>query len=719
MSTCPYGVNKQGKPNNAGNWKWITSLRVNTAHKGDSAAQKKAYLEAHKQLKQKIGEELYNKDFRSDDKYINLNNAETQVGAGIYHSANPTKRAGTSDPQAGPSKAAKTDTSGFTEVPEDFFDDIHIAEATPPGSPQSIASSQNTTIPETPSKEMSAGAGSSGAAPVAMDTQESGIGSQSGAAAANGETVGSGGGSGSATTARHIVLSGGQIINPYDRVIQNSFRIKTWGNALFEQHRTVAGSNLTQPLHTWPQAVLPTQALWFYMSPAQFKQIWDNGSQEHYVKEVRVKVTPVGPTVNFNTNEGASGTAAPSHIIYGRATIGLNKILPCDMVDIERDAAKPMELISATNNFSPDEWIHRIWGYSNLLSIANTNIQTAANGQIIIPHTYLRIWQPPKITTIGGATNTAGVAGTNRVICSDYPMDKIIPVMTMKHFETANMPILDFQWEVKRPYNLGDRTQIYDNTPLRGSVTANRLHIWERYSTTQNSAKTYLAQTANNPTIVDDVRAQSAINPRFIIDSMKSVVNQTNYMEVYRRATIENMALDVNDKQQTKALGSVAHMPMVTFGIDGVQANVPGGVDSYINVAYDFIIETFIGIDSSEKDTYFNWPQLNPPVGTGDATFAPRSYPIHKYHGAINELAPLFSGWSTGASSSSGGFAWNTPGHMGLVQGANTLNATFTSFPQQGTVTFSNKETDDTTDDTVQFRSPIPKSRLTPKLKHM
>lgn len=696
--SCPYGFNKHHKPNTAQNWKYITNRNVNTRHKGNPEAQKKALIEEHEKLKARIGPEQYNKDFPATDKFVNLNNVSTQAGTGIYHQAHNPNSA--TNPVAGPSgvkRPAATKPPGqqgkkpkeadpLDDGNDNLFEDIHLAEATPPTSPSKATAEPNHVVPETPEKM-------AGEPMDVAPSQDSGQGTQAAAApapTASDETIGSGGGSGSATTSRHVVVSQGLTIDgKIWRTFTRKFRIKTWGNADFKQERSISGSNVVQELHTISQCVLPTEMIWFYLPPAVFKQLWDTRTMEHTVTKVGVVVTPIGPTVNFNTNEGATGVAAPSHIVYGSASIGLNKIIPCDMVDITRSDTAPMVITGATNRWNHNQWMARLWGNSPDIPAEDRVMDTAARGKIIIPGTYLRMWQPPQALGAASAVGNGESAGTNRILMSNYPLEQLLPIQTMKHFETQSMPIIDFQWKVQRPYNLGSASIIYDNTPLRASTTAARLRIWQRYSCNQNSAKTYLegSNTGFLGTIVDDTRTQSTKNPRFVIDGLQSAVTNSDYWVLYTKATVENQGLDVNDKQQTKSLGQVAQMPMVTFGIEAVQGNTPGTAPGYINLAYDYMVETSITIVTDHKDPWFYWPgHYRAPAGTSFAPVGVPTYPIHKYYSDINELAPIWSNWST-TNTGDEMYSWNTPAHMGLQQGGETLGANFVAFPEQGTVT--------------------------------
>lgn len=721
--SCPYGFNKWHKPNTAQNWKYIINRRVNTQHKGNPEAQKKALLEEHEKLKARIGPEQYNKDFPTTDKYVNLNNASTQAGTGIYHQpynpnaatkgvAGPSgvKRAAATKPPGQQDKKPK-EADPLDDGNDNLFEDIRLAEATPPSSPSKETAGASQVVPETPDKM----AGEPmDVAPAA--SQDSGQGSQPAPApAADDGTIGSGGGSGSATTSRHIVVSQGLTVDgKIWRTFTRKFRIKTWGNADFKQERTISGSNVTQELHTVSQCVLPTEMIWFYLPPAVYKQLWDTRTMEHKVTKVGVVVTPIGPTVNFNTNEGATGVAAPSHIVYGSASIGLNKIIPCDMVDITRSDTAPMVITGATNKWNHNQWLARLWGNSPDIPASDRVMDTAARGKIIIPGTYLRMWQPPQALGLATAVGNGEVAGTNRILMSNYPLEQLLPVQTMKHFETQSMPIIDFQWKVQRPYNLGAHSIIYDNTPLRSSDTARRLRIWQRYSSNQNSAKTYLegANTGFLGTIVDNDRTNSSKNPRFVIDGLQSAVTNSDYYVLYTTATVENQGLDVNDKQQTKSLGQVAQMPMVTFGIEAVQGNTPGTAPGYINLAYDYMVETSITIITEQKDPWFYWPGVyRAPTGTSFTPVGVPTYPVHKYYSDINELAPLWANWST-TSSGNEMYSWNTPAHMGLQQGGQTLGASFTSFPE-GAVTIRNFPAEDrrqapATAKYTQYKEPKP-----------
>lgn len=361
---------------------------------------------------------------------------------------------------------------------------------------------------------------------------------------------------------------------------ENSFRMRSWArqSKAFAGARSAAASNPSYVVDGYE--MLPTQFLSFYIPEGVYNSLIKIPS----CKPVRIgiKVTPIGHMVAFTTTSGTSNTATASHTMYGTASVGLNRIVPLDMVTITSSANV---VDTATKLSSMADWIDKLWGPSFPPGVTPTEeailkkyINSGATNNIIIPNSHPRIFLPtPPAVDANQSLMDASTA------ISPWNLSKYISKFPIH--PTIGTPIINFDFESKWPIiSSSIAPTLYVMGPANKSVQV------ARTGTRKRKLITYAAGTA-----------QVSLND--------TATNSTPYLHrPYNNSTYGTYSLltlppgNLLDQEKQQFSTSV---PSVIFGVEAVQANDPNNVEGYINASVDFYVETYIEF-KSEMEHEFN-----------------------------------------------------------------------------------------------------------------
>lgn len=366
---------------------------------------------------------------------------------------------------------------------------------------------------------------------------------------------------------------------------QNSFRCRSFGNALFLD---MASPTNSQPQITTPMVALPIEHLSFFVPYSTYR--WMTNVEGLYVTGIEVKVTPIGQMVSFSTNSPATQSAAPAHTLYGMANIGLNTRVPCEKVTITRNSQSPMELSRADTFNDMTEWNRRLWGVDNTRE--RNNVHSAINHEIIIPNTYLRINQfsneaglfPPPVAY--GVSFSCGRFGY-------YPLNRFLTKFPMKPH--TGLPVINYKHQIDPPLATTFREILIGNTTNANDTTPN----------TQKAMSLPVFRTrAGMGRIQLTASERSQLNTEPIVDRFNYplntyALNDTTDYNNYLRVTLgSHIILTINGQQ------TMTHtIPGVFFGIEAVQSNVPEiGTANYVNASCDWYVETNIKFEFKPEE---------------------------------------------------------------------------------------------------------------------
>lgn len=355
----------------------------------------------------------------------------------------------------------------------------------------------------------------------------------------------------------------------------NSFRMRSYGTANFQYQRPQSATVLYSDVTVTSMVDLPVDHVSFYIPYSVFAGV-PVGTR---IKKVGIKVTPIGNSVSFDTNSSASGSAATQHTLYGMASVGLNKELPTQAFTITRTTGAPMTLqsVSAINN-SDTTWATRIWGPQ--LS-SNIQTQSAANNDIIIPHTYLGIVQPSnQLSTGTGSTLRTSHLNTISNQTGYWPLNRHITVFPMAAH--IGKPLINFEIDIDPIAIRGRRMYVngFNDTHRYRQGVLNMTSVGVRTSLVSEGVTKF-----NTPTAATNFNEASNDEKCYLTGLAQPTILTYNNAK---------LTMPDNDIHFKGIAGKVMAIPSINFGIEAVQANVPEAVASYINASVDYYVETFM-----------------------------------------------------------------------------------------------------------------------------
>lgn len=449
-----------------------------------------------------------------------------------------------------------------------------------------------------------------------MDIDE-GMGSGGDLAATGGGNIGSGGGAGSSKVASHYVKTHRRDPSSYIVSHDNEFICRSWGYA----------PNEIRPLATPRKHVdicygfnrLPTNNVSTFMPQAKFMEASGSGHAfcTSYIKRATIKVIPVGPTVNFNTNVAATQGAAPSHIVWGTCFKGLNKKVPTydatatvtDMVIT--GIAEPS---GGSSNYTALPLL--LWGgptFGTLSQEPRYNLFGAVNGGIIDLPDNLVIMHPNRNIAMD-----VGPLVSQGVVQNLYPMRDLLPSFTMKEFEAKETVMISWEHKPKNPWNFGKHGIVTFLNQLN-SLTQEHytgtlaVEARKRKLTFETSSSTSPSLVASTTHFGDEILSlpRETIESHLIsyFDCFAETYTNANWSTAaqtsYNHATLESAVLH---RAMYNPIGGEVHVPDdLGFGIWPVSSNNPGEVVTFINAAYQYRVQTHIEFEITPLGTGFNW----------------------------------------------------------------------------------------------------------------
>lgn len=355
-------------------------------------------------------------------------------------------------------------------------------------------------------------------------------------------------------------------------IYENSFRMRSWGNALYR----IAGSTTVRHGVLTPYVSLPNDHLGLYM-PFSAYNVLPLGTM---IDKLSVKVTPIGQMVSFNTNSSASSVGTTAHTLYGAANIGLNKVLPIGHYTITRNSANAMTIDSATPISSQQTFCERLWGEWDV------NSPRASLHEIINPHAYLTVYDvnamtPPQSNAIDpGVSNNAIMLNQH---LTKFPMQP--------HTGT---PIINFSYDMKgvkiKPRNV---------------FNANYKDDYVLYTRPESTYKNIATKFDNG--IPEAATATSIAQPTTLQELGFNPMTTMNAFYARRLNTIASF----DGKGKVRDIIE-DEIPGIFFGIEAVKSNTPETNADYINASCDFYIETSIELSMEAHLPFTNSLQLLP-----------------------------------------------------------------------------------------------------------
>lgn len=565
-----YGLSKKGKPLTRSQWLYKLNQESKSKYVKDSFGSPQAYLNyKHHELLEAIGEEAYHKEFDHITSYYTLTGgrylptdkpptAEEQ-DPDTVNEPSETGDQIEKTPQKRPAEPAEGDTpskhvKGFDE--RDF---------------QTSGSAQESNVPSGP-----------GAEPIDVDIDMAGAGMRSG-----------GGGGIADQPLQFFKAQGLRQIAPNKFVFNNTFRLRSFGNVLFLQLPNTVG--VEAPRVTTPMVSLPVEWIWFYIPYSTYK--WMAETDTFIITHCAVKVTPIGQMISFGTNSATSDSAAPSHTMYGMANVGINLEWPTDSVNITRNSTSPMEIASVTRATTSDVWIERLWGNPNKTA---PSFHSSINHEIILPTTYLRLYQLSNFTSIaagvqqGQVTLSAGPYG-------NIPLNRYLTKFPLKAHN--GKPIINYEYTFKNPLRSKPRSYQMPASDFRGSATSTTTFTAQFLRTRSKGNYSTFNVNRNNdfsiPTNNVNIDSVNASNIQF--GFMGAAIS--DYNSCYLEGALP-MRYDM-EPDMRKA------QPGVFFGVEAVQANVPEISPSYVNASCDWYVETELFFEFSAKAIDYPWVPAN------------------------------------------------------------------------------------------------------------
>lgn len=593
---APFGLSKKdGKPLNAGNWQWKLefSLKFLPEHKREAIRRRK-----HTELRNKIGPELYNKSFTKDNKGWNLNKEQTssinsensETSVSIPEVPAPV------EPQPSTSRDEPSSKRARVEEPKAPQKDVQQTEV------------PAETAVETPAE-----------VPVEnnmnVDDIDEGVGTQQSI-----PMSGSGGGSGSALAALHTLKTSHHHKPGHSRTFKNEFFMKTWGNA---NKLESAGQFGRCTAITYPMAHLPVNNIAFYINMSDYTSMFNDEQAYVRVDKVSVTVTPIAPTVAFNTNSSSSDVAAPSHVIYASKAVGLNKLLNTEMVQIQRSSSDAMIIDTTTRLQSVAIWAERLWGRK---TGTQGYTDTATNMEIIDCNSYLKVYHPPPTfrSPQGAEVLEHEYELYQSVIAPQLDMRRYLDTQTAKAFESQNKPWVHMEHKVRNSYNHGyakmnytglmnDVFRVDDTTPLaRFYSGANSIAASYVNFKGANDHNKWGANVLNRTDTYP-------LNLQYEFDIAGEATHFKNLENQWLMGTVEAESLKLTEHANPVECHIV---PSVNFGIWSIKGNTPEQVNKYINVAFDWKVETSITFTIEHIQQGFNYlPSIQRTEGNAVNTY--------------------------------------------------------------------------------------------------
>lgn len=611
-----FGKGKKGTELNKSQWEYKVSRGAYNKFRHLLGSDNRAYHKAvqdyiiaqHELLAQNIGREAYDQEFLAERRYVNLNN-RTEKSIGAYARSDEEHQsllktlqfinnnadeifAASENPDLVEFEESEEGAKRRKIIAEDTDDEIEEekTEEELQNTPEIIPDSQPGEPEIIPETQMDRD--------VIMD---SGVAADPTQAVAGG--MGSGGGAGSAHTARHTVFQKRGGASPSIFTWENEFLMRTWGNACFLEMNENTNKNCSM---TYSLAALPTNSLSMYVPYTAYKEMCNENFGQSRILEVGYTVTPVGPTVAFNTNESTTSVAAPSHILYGYHHENINGKFPFDLVAIER-LNNSMILSGVTQSPSSTTFCTRLWGFQRDLAPINPQnlIDNASNfGTVAAPY-YTRIHHPPvfDMATLEGKTILPSPDDVRQnIVAGRIPLSNIIPTYTMKQFEQTVQPIITTKYKPKNPLNFARNITNYFNLVSESAIGI--IQASAGFGCGRQNLEDF--NTVNENTGVVEATGhyeQVADNISMYIQGWLSLVRASgrntttaerlnNPYREYENATIEGLYIDRSFGG--KGPGSLQLPPQPVFGILPVNGNTPQQAQSPINVSYDYKITTHI-----------------------------------------------------------------------------------------------------------------------------
>lgn len=545
-----FGVSKQGVPKSSAQWQHGVHVTAGTLYKNDPEGKAKYIREQHEKLHQSLGDEYW-KHFKPGAKQFNLHSVRSEI--------------------------ERKNNSENSEIQQQENNQQEENQEVNQGA--STSGNQSISTSTTEKENMPKRAHTEG------DLE-------------NAENVSAtvSGGTGIAPQASQIYVAKGFRMMGNRIRYGNGFRMRSWGNALFNTAGATTATSISPSTSVQPYVSLPTEFLAFYIPEGLFTAL--QGLPQCRPTQVAVKVTPIGQMVNFNVNTAASQSGTTAHTLYGAGVVGLAQKLPMDRVTITRNATRPMELASVAAFTQMTEWIERIWG--RRLPTGNTPITSAvlnsitgsgSAGQIITPNTYGRIYFPTAPRSAATQIPT-DVSTAN----SYFNLNRYIPVQPMQPH--TGVPIVNMVYPKteqtwKWPYIGGTAPSLYTTGPSNQSIPATRTGKRRRMALAAGTSTTDPASFSINGT--DDTGNQ-----------FYRLWSNTSTYAQYRLNNIPEYNQMACEKP---FVGPV--VPSVHVGIEAVQSNVPEAATvDYVNASCDFWVETDIEFEfNAEHD--FNFETFN------------------------------------------------------------------------------------------------------------
>lgn len=543
-----FGVDKKGMPKSSSQWQHGLHVAAGTMFKNDPEGKAKYIREQHEKVFQSLGSDYWH-HFKAGAKQFNLHSVRSEI-----------------ENNQNPESVSENPTSSETNN-----------EPVNQGASTSTDNENNSTATTT------------------QQTEEN-MKRTHGEDAAEGEKASAtvSGGTGIAPQASQIYIAKGFRMLGNKIRYHNSFRMRSWGNALFNLPGGTTANVITPSTSTQPYVSLPTEFLSFYIPEGLYNSLITLPQCRPTM--VAVKVTPIGQMVNFYTNTASTQSGTTAHTLYGAGIVGLSQKLPIDRVTITRDSARPMELTTVAPFTTMNEWIDRIWGRrlptgttTILPSVLDAIARAGTSQQIITPNTYARIYFPT------APRQNAAQLPTDVSTCNSYfSLNRYIPVQPMQPH--TGKPIVDMIYPNKPvnwkwPYIGSSGPLLYTTGPIAQNIPATRTGKRRRFGIDAPSSASTTAPATFSINGVDDA---GSAEYRLFTNSTPYAAYRLNNIPEYNQMACEK-----------DFVGPV--VPSVHVGIEAVQSNVPEAATiDYVNASCDFYVETEIEFEfNAEHDFNF------------------------------------------------------------------------------------------------------------------
>lgn len=596
-----FGIDKNGKNLNAN--QWLFGLNRGAKNKGLTGEAYDTYVRAaHNKLVSEFGSEEYNKNFKPTWKAFHLNKPEENQEA--FDEFTPTLQ-------------HEFDLS---------FDETLLDSPTNAPTTSNSDRRENVIVPETPETP-----GSQGTADMSFDTPPN-SGRRNGPAGGSEATTGGAvtGGAGVSLQAPTFFKARGYISEGDTKSYHNCFRIRAYGNALFEdtitaRTATVAGEKGL----VFPWVMLPVEYLSFFCPESFHNYLSEFPCAE--IESIHVQVTPCGQMVDFTTLSVQTSAGTTAHTLYGSHAVGLNKQLPLRMVSITRNESAPMTLSSVQAATNIDPFVERLWGtrrpYGLTAESMGNNIAAASNtGGIIFPHTYTEVLEGPPKMTDGTGTRQTSIYPTS--LGSWLPLSQYFEYYPLQPM--TGKKIIDYSYTFPTDKRLrigGVSWNLHSQIATARGVYLGPVEMLRRFKLKNDMIN--IASRDNN--------LDSVTNTAF---AMTSARNAQAYKDIKLGEVNNNFLLMNQGKNCHDAI------PSIHFGVEAVRANVPeANVDTFINASCDYKVETLIIFKVKDHGMLYNYNPLN----NAGEIFLPShlfsGVPIDGANGITNKVdSPLFNG---------------------------------------------------------------------------